>query len=61
VEKPEGKRQTGRARYKWEDNINMDLRERGWWWYRLDSSGSGQGPVKGSCEHGNEVIVISCI
>jgi hypothetical protein len=23
--------------------------------YRLDSSGSGQGPVACSCEHGNEV------
>jgi hypothetical protein len=23
-------------------------------WYGLDSSGSGQGPVAGSCEHGNE-------
>jgi len=21
--------------------------------YRIDSSGSGQGPVEGSCEHGN--------
>jgi hypothetical protein len=23
----------------------------------LDSSGSGQGPVAGSCEHGNEISV----
>jgi hypothetical protein len=23
-------------------------------WYGLDSSGSGQEPVEGSCEHGNE-------
>jgi hypothetical protein len=23
-------------------------------WYGLDRSGSGKGPVKGSCEHGNE-------
>jgi hypothetical protein len=23
-------------------------------WYVLDSSGSGWGPVEGSCEHGNE-------
>jgi hypothetical protein len=22
--------------------------------YKLDGSGSGQGPVEGSCEHGNE-------
>jgi hypothetical protein len=25
--KPEGKRPVGRPRYKWEDNIKMDLRE----------------------------------
>jgi hypothetical protein len=23
-------------------------------WYGLDRSGSGKGPVKGSCENGNE-------
>jgi hypothetical protein len=23
-------------------------------WYRLDWYGSGQGPVEGPCEHGNE-------
>jgi hypothetical protein len=23
-------------------------------WHGLDRSGSGQGPVEGSCEHGNE-------
>jgi hypothetical protein len=30
VGKPEGKRQVGRPRRKWEDNIRMDLREMGW-------------------------------
>jgi hypothetical protein len=30
VGKPEGKRPLGRPRCKWEDNIRMDLRERGW-------------------------------
>jgi hypothetical protein len=25
-------------------------------WYGLDGSGSGQGPVEGSCEHGNEPL-----
>jgi hypothetical protein len=30
VEKPEGKRQVGRLRLRWEDNIKMDLREIGW-------------------------------
>jgi hypothetical protein len=23
-------------------------------WYELDSSGSGEGPVEGSCDHDNE-------
>jgi hypothetical protein len=27
VEKPEGKRSLGRHRRRWDDNINMDLRE----------------------------------
>jgi hypothetical protein len=30
VGKPEGKRPLGRHRRTWEDNIRMDLRERGW-------------------------------
>jgi hypothetical protein len=30
VEKPEGKRPLGRQRRRWEDGINMDLREIGW-------------------------------
>jgi hypothetical protein len=29
VGKPEGKRPLGRPRHKWEDNIKLDLRERG--------------------------------
>jgi hypothetical protein len=28
--KPEGKRPVGRPRCRWEDNIEMDLREIGW-------------------------------
>jgi hypothetical protein len=28
--KPEGKRPIGRPRHRWEDNIKIDLRERGW-------------------------------
>jgi hypothetical protein len=27
---PEGKRQLGRPRRRWEDNIKMDLQEMGW-------------------------------
>jgi hypothetical protein len=30
VGKPEGERPLGRPRHRWEDNIKMDLRERGW-------------------------------
>jgi hypothetical protein len=30
VGKLEGKRPLGRPRCRWEDNIKMDLRERGW-------------------------------
>jgi len=29
VGKPEGKRPLGRARHRWEDNINMDFQEVG--------------------------------
>jgi hypothetical protein len=34
VGKAEGKRELGRPRHRWEDNIRMDLREVGW--YGLD-------------------------
>jgi hypothetical protein len=27
---PEGRRQLGRTRHRWEDNIKMDFREIGW-------------------------------
>jgi hypothetical protein len=30
VGKPEGKRPLGRLRRRWEDNIKLDLRQRGW-------------------------------
>jgi hypothetical protein len=30
VGKPEGKRPLGRPKYRWVDNIKMDLREIGW-------------------------------
>jgi hypothetical protein len=38
VVKPVGKRPLGKRRYKWEDNINMELREIGWGgmdWFHL--------------------------
>jgi hypothetical protein len=47
VEKPEGKRPLGRPRYRWVENLKMDLREIGWdgivWngsiWLRIGTSG----------------------
>jgi hypothetical protein len=54
VGKPEGKRTLGRPRHRWVDNIKMNLREIEWGWYGLDRTGSGYGPVEGSCEHGAE-------
>jgi hypothetical protein len=30
LETPEGKRQIGRSRHRWENDIKMDLREIGW-------------------------------
>jgi hypothetical protein len=49
VRKPEGRRPLGRLRCRWEDGIRMDLRKIGWG-CGVDSSGSGQGLVAGSCE-----------
>jgi hypothetical protein len=37
-----------------EDGIRMDLRESGLGGCGLDSTGSGQGPVAGCCECGDE-------
>jgi hypothetical protein len=34
--------------------INTDRKQKGIWSYELISSDTGQGPVAGSCEHGNE-------
>jgi hypothetical protein len=39
VGKQEGKRQLGRQKRRWVDNIKIDLREMGW--YGLDRSGLG--------------------
>jgi hypothetical protein len=52
VGRSEGKRPLWRPRYRWVDNIRMDLGETGW--CRLDGCGSRQGPVEDSCEHGIE-------
>jgi hypothetical protein len=45
IERPEGKRPLGRPRSRWEDNIEMDLREigsmrqTGFGWLRIESDG----------------------
>jgi hypothetical protein len=36
---PEGKRPLGRLRCRWVDSIKMDLREMGWIWLRIGTSG----------------------
>jgi hypothetical protein len=50
VGKQEGKRLLGRPRRRWVDNVQMDLRERGWscvYWIDLPQD-------RDSCEHVNE-------
>jgi hypothetical protein len=54
VGKPEGKRPLGRPRRRWEDGIRMDFREIGLGGCGLNSTDSGQGPVAGCCECGDE-------
>jgi hypothetical protein len=54
VGNPEGKRPVGRPMLRWEDGIRMDLREIGLGGCGLESTGSGQGPVAGCCECGDE-------
>jgi hypothetical protein len=54
VGKPEGKRPLARPRRRLEDGVRMDLREIGFGGCGLDSTGSGQGPVVGCCECGDE-------
>jgi hypothetical protein len=49
-----GKRPPGRPRRRWEDWIRMDLREIGLEGGGLDSTGSGQRPMAGCCECGDE-------
>jgi hypothetical protein len=54
--KHKGKRQLGKPRRKWEDNIKMDLQELGW-----GMDWIGIRTLAGSCECGNELAVsIKC-
>jgi hypothetical protein len=48
------KRPLRRPRRRWVNNIKIDLKRDSMGWYGLDPSGSGYGPVEGSCEHGDE-------
>jgi len=50
VEKPEEMRPLGRPRHRWEDNIRMDVERDTVGSCGLESSGSGQEPIKGSFE-----------
>jgi hypothetical protein len=54
VGEQEGKKPLGRPRRRGVNNSKMDLRETRLGWSGLDRSGSGEGPVEGSCEQGNE-------
>jgi hypothetical protein len=54
VGKPEGKRPRGRPRRRWEDGIRMELNGDWLGVCGLDSTSSGQGPVAGCCECGDE-------
>jgi len=51
--KPEGKKQLGRSKQRWEDNIKMDLKETGWvsmdWIYLVQD----RGQMVGCFERGN--------
>jgi hypothetical protein len=54
VGKPERKTPLERPRRRPQDNIKTDFKTNRVQRCGLDSSGSGYGPVAGSCEHGNE-------
>jgi hypothetical protein len=54
VVKPEGKEPLGIQRRRLVDDIKMNLKRDSMQLYGLDRSGSGQGSVEGSCEHGQE-------
>jgi hypothetical protein len=51
-------RDHSKTRHRWEDNIRTDLKETGWEDVNWDACGSGEGPVVGSYEHGNEPCVL---
>jgi hypothetical protein len=55
VGKPDGKRPLGSSRFKWVDNIKMDLREIGW--YGMDWIDLAQDKHHWrACEHSNDPL-----
>jgi hypothetical protein len=58
--KPEGKRALGRPRYRWGDNIKIDLRETGWDGMDWIDLAQDRGPLEGSCQHGEPSGSIKC-
>jgi hypothetical protein len=52
--KPEGNRPLGRPKSRWDQNGSYGDRLGE---CRLDRVGSGQGPVAGSCEYGDEPLI----
>jgi hypothetical protein len=57
VTESQGKRPLGRSGCKWEENITVDLKIMVGG-CKLDSTGSGWGPVVGFCEHGDEPLCV---
>jgi hypothetical protein len=53
VRNPEGQRPLGRSKRRWEDGIRMNHEEISLG-CRVDSFGSGLGPVADCCERGDE-------
>jgi hypothetical protein len=48
---PEGKRPLGHSKFRWEDNIKMDLKERGYKCVSTEFIWLILGAVVGSCKH----------
>jgi hypothetical protein len=54
--RPERKRSLGRSRRRWENNIKMNLKEKGIGRHGLDGASSGQGQAPGSCKCGDGLL-----
>jgi hypothetical protein len=56
VGKLEGKRPLGRIRHRWENNINIDLRNIGWCGMNWIDPVQNRDPLEGSSECANEPL-----